>query len=297
MRIIGHLPSEETANRFSDFLYTKGISNLVELDTEKWAVWIHSEDELEKAKEFFKSFLGNPNDPAFLRQARRAAAMRALEEAEAADQETSRPVQLDRRHLVDATRAPGLGRLTLTLVLFCIGVALLSKLGETPEAVSPLFISEVGGRHLPEVRSGQVWRLVTPIFLHFGVAHLIFNMLALVHLGGLIEGRLGMFRLGLMLLVLAVFSNVAQYFYGGAAFGGMSGVVFGLAGYAWIKGRYDPESGLYLHPQSMMMLMIWFCLCLFGVLGRIANVAHAVGLGGGLLWGYVSCVWAQRRRG
>ena len=76
---------------------------------------------------------------------------------------------------------------------------------------------------------------------------------------------------------------------------GMSGVVYGLLGYAWMKGRFDPGSGLLLHPQTVAMMLIWFFLCLTGLMGNIANTAHAVGLVLGIAWGYASSQMAHRR--
>jgi len=68
----------------------------------------------------------------------------------------------------------------------------------------------------------------------------------------------------------------------------MSGVIYGLLGYVWLRGKFDPGSGLYLHPSTVTMMIIWFFLCLTGIVGSIANVTHAVGLGMGMAWGYLS---------
>ena len=68
----------------------------------------------------------------------------------------------------------------------------------------------------------------------------------------------------------------------------MSGVVYGLLGYIWIRGKFDPGSGLYLHSSTVIMMLIWFFACLSGYLGQIANTAHTVGLLMGMAWGFVS---------
>ncbi|MEY2726338.1 MAG: Rhomboid protease GlpG, partial [Planctomycetota bacterium] len=96
------------------------------------------------------------------------------------------------------------------------------------------------------LRSGQWWRLVTPIFLHFGVLHIFFNMSWLWNLGRQIEFLRGSVRYGAMLLVIAISSNVAELYWSGPGFGGMSGVVYGLIGYAWLKGRTAPQHGIGL---------------------------------------------------
>ncbi len=102
---------------------------------------------------------------------------------------------------------------------------------------------------LTEIENGEVWRLVTPIFLHFGILHIAFNMFWLYDLGTLIERRIGSFVFVLLVLALAIPSNYAAVPGHGAFFGGMSGVVYGLFGYAWVRGRLDPTCGLYLRPD------------------------------------------------
>ena len=116
-------------------------------------------------------------------------------------------------------------------------------------------------KHLPEILHGQLWRLVTPIFIHFGVLHIFFNMLWLRDLGSMIEGRQSSWLLAVLVLVIAACSNLAQFCFGGPMFGGMSGVVYGLLGYIWMRGKFDPGSGLYLHPSTVTMMIIWFFAC------------------------------------
>jgi membrane associated rhomboid family serine protease len=141
---------------------------------------------------------------------------------------------------------------------------------------------------LPEVRHGEVWRLFTPMFVHMDWWHIIFNMMWLVDLGSMIEGRQKSWLLAIMVLAMAVVSNLAQFFAGGPLFGGMSGVVYGLFGYIWIRGKFDPGSGLYLHPTTVTMMIIWFFACFTGLVGDIANAAHAAGLVMGIMWGWLS---------
>jgi GlpG protein len=211
----------------------------------------------------------------------------------------------DRTKLFQQVRPYGIGPLTFALVATCIAVAIFSRMGENREVLNNFFITqtrEMGGYlhwtgGLPEIRNGQVWRLLTPIFIHFGVPHLVFNMLAMLDLGSMIEARANAGRLLLLVLVIGVVSNLAQYSFeisrwthGSPNFGGMSGVAYGLLGYIWMKSRFDPGSGFFLHRQAVVMMLVWFVLCLVGVFGTFANTAHAVGLIVGVIWGYLSAV-------
>jgi GlpG protein len=206
---------------------------------------------------------------------------------------------LDRRHLLRPLTAYGFGPLTSFLTVASVVVFILSKFGTDEHRIMPLFISNYWQegdyihwlKALPEVRHGQIWRVVTPIFIHFNVLHIFFNLLWLRDLGSMIEARQSSLYLGVLVLALAVASNLAQYYYAGPAFGGMSGVIYGLLGYIWIRGKLDPGSGLFLHPTTVMMMIVWFVLCWTPVLGSwVANMTHTVGLFMGMAWGYLASV-------
>jgi GlpG protein len=144
-----------------------------------------------------------------------------------------------------------------------------------------------------ESMHGQYWRLVTPVFLHFGWLHIVFNSLWLWDLGGKVERVLGHFNMFMLFLAIAVVSNVSQFAFGGAAlFGGMSGVVYGLLGFCWAAPLLQPA--WHIQPSSSIMLFMvgWLVLCMVGVVevlgfGAIANAAHVGGIITGVLLGVI----------
>ena len=139
------------------------------------------------------------------------------------------------------------------------------------------------------VLGGDYWRLLTPVFLHFGLAHIIFNMLWLSQLGGPLERRLGSASFVTLIVIIAVLSNLAQYLFEPLGlFGGMSGVVYALLGYFWMQGRFNPRFGMTLRQPIVVMMLIWFVVCWIGLVGNIANMAHTAGLLLGVGWGYLS---------
>src|SRR5262249_30186577 len=149
----------------------------------------------------------------------------------------------------------GFGPLTFALITISVIVFFLSRFGYEPQRVMVLAMTNYSlddaatvtwDNSLPEIRHGEVWRLITPIFIHFGVLHIVFNMLWLRDLGSMIEGRQSSTYLVLLVVVIAAGSNLGQFYFGhGPAFGGMSGVVYGLLGYIWLRGKFDPASGLF----------------------------------------------------
>lgn len=294
MRLIGHLTEESAAHAFADYLYVQGIENQLEHDkNEGWGIWISDEDKITHATDLLAVFRQNPADPKYKKEAKSAADLRAQEQK---DQDTYRKRLRDRRHLFRPLAPYGFGPLTFVMILASVAVFFVSRFSENLETIRALFISEymVTTRSFawsalpPEIRHGELWRLFTPIFIHMGVLHIFFNMLWLRDLGSMVEGRQSSLHLLLLTLVIAACSNLAQYFVAGPIFGGMSGVVYGLLGYVWIRGKCDPASGLYLHPYNVVMMLVWFFACLINIIPHVANTAHAVGLGIGVAWGYLS---------
>jgi membrane associated rhomboid family serine protease len=176
---------------------------------------------------------------------------------------------------------------TLVLIAVSVLIALASSFGRNIEMLLPFFMSEYVGGGLREIMQGQLWRLITPIFIHFGLIHILFNMLWMFDLGGVIERMQGSPRIGVLVGVTGVAGNLAQYLWGGPNFGGMSGVVYGLLGYVWIQGRLNPGAGLVLHQHIVIMMLAWFALCWAGVIGSVANMAHTMGLVSGLALGWI----------
>ena len=139
---------------------------------------------------------------------------------------------------------------------------------------------------------GQYWRLITPIFLHFGWLHIAFNSLWVWEVGVLIERRLGSFTLLALALVSAAGSNAAQHIYSGPSlFGGMSGVVYALLGFCATYHWLHPARGLVIQRGILLFMLVWLVFCMvvptrwlgFG----FANAAHLGGLLIGLLAGVV----------
>ena len=129
--------------------------------------------------------------------------------------------------------------------------------------------------------------MITPIFVHFGPVHILFNMLWMFDLGGVIERTQGSPRLGVLVGITAVVGNLAQFWWAGPDFGGMSGVIYGLLGYVWIQSQLNPRSGLVLHQVVVIMMLAWFVLCWLGVIGSVANMAHTMGLISGVVLGWL----------
>ena len=82
----------------------------------------------------------------------------------------------------------------------------------------------------PAIREGQTYRLLTGIFLHGGIMHLLFNCYALYVIGSQVENFLGRFKFLVIYLVAGISGALFSMIFGNYASVGASGAIFGLMG-------------------------------------------------------------------
>jgi len=175
------------------------------------------------------------------------------------------------------------------LVLIFTGLsAVFTQLGDANQQY--FFIAEM----IYEPRGWQfyqgvelLWHSVSPMFLHFGIEHLVFNSLMFWYLGSVLERVLGHIHVLAFMVILALCSNYAQLFMSGPLFGGLSGVVYGLMMFAFCYQFFVRP--LYLPKGLFYVAMVWLLLGLTPIfpylgLGNMANTAHISGVLAGLVY-------------
>ena len=194
----------------------------------------------------------------------------------------------------------------MPIILISILVAFFSNYGSVLVLIEPLTFIKID---LGSYKNGYVsfnsfettymqnnewWRLISPMFIHFSLTHLVFNCLWIYVLGSKIEQIDGHITFINLVIFSSIISNLAQHFFGESAlFGGLSGVIYGLLGYCMIieidikQERYDLPPALYL------FMLIWLILGFLGILnlfgfGNVANYAHLGGLISGIIFAMIT---------
>ena len=186
---------------------------------------------------------------------------------------------------------------TAALIGACVLVAVISSLGSQAQRVDflfyPLLSSDGVLALLADINTpAELLRSLTPMFLHFGELHLIFNMLWLWYFGRQLEAVQPAWVFALLVLVTAFVSNTTQFlFIQYNNFGGMSGVVYGLVGYTWVIHVLMPRSNLLI--RSNMFVVFVAALIVMELLAGswIATAAHVGGLVSGLLLGLLMVLY------
>ncbi len=151
-------------------------------------------------------------------------------------------------------------------------------------SISIKVLNEFGDKNTPLILKGQIWRLVTAIFLHANLIHIFFNMFAFVQLGLLVEIYYGWERY----LFFYIFSGIIGYiasvvFYPNSISIGASGAIMGLIG---VLLAYCLKNRNQWSARLAKILIFWTIVNLIiglNLSNLIDNAAHIGGLTSGFL--------------
>ncbi|WLI77975.1 rhomboid family intramembrane serine protease GlpG [Kosakonia sp. H02] len=258
MLMITSFANPRVAQAFVDYMQTQGVILTIQ-HHEQSDIWLADESQAERVRSELARFMENPADPRYF-----AASWQSGH--------TNSGLHYRRFPVSAALRERG-GPLTLIVAALCVIVfVVMSAIGD--QTVMALLA-------WPWDASVQfeVWRYFTHAIMHFSLVHIIFNLFWWWYLGGAVEKRLGTGKLVVITLISALLSGFVQHQLSGPWFGGLSGVVYALIGYVWLRGVRDPEpqvalpNGLFIFTV-LLMVAEWFGLTGFA----IANGAHTAGL-------------------
>lgn len=136
------------------------------------------------------------------------------------------------------------------------------------------------------IADGEWWRLFTPMFMHLGFMHLLFNMFSLFIFGPELEKFAGKARFLTIYMLAGIFANIATYFLGGieTAHAGASGAIFGIFGafgalIYYTKNAF-PQLRQIMLPIIVLSVIMTFLQPGVNIIGHLAGliVGFIVGL-------------------
>lgn len=176
-------------------------------------------------------------------------------------------------------------------VLIAVNVLYFLYLEIVGSSENAYFMYTKGAMLAPAVlRDGEYYRLLTAMFMHFGIRHIVNNMIVLFALGDNLERALGHIKYLIFYLACGVGSNWVSMMAGGAdsmvVSAGASGAIFGVVGglfyaVAVNRGRLEDLSSRQLAIMILLSLYAGFTS------SGVDNVAHVSGLLIGVFLGIV----------
>lgn len=172
-----------------------------------------------------------------------------------------------------------------TILLIHIVLYLLTALPIFP---NQLFFELFAGVNL-FIMQGEIWRIITPIFMHSGFSHFLFNSFSLVIFGPALEKMIGSARFTIVYIVTGISANIATLFLEPPTYihVGSSGAIFGIFGYyisifVLQKHRMSKENKQLLVTITVISIIMTF------IQPNINVTAHIFGLISGFLIGMLS---------
>lgn len=143
-------------------------------------------------------------------------------------------------------------------------------------------LNTVGAKDPVALAQGQWWRFATPIFVHIGLIHFLFNTLGLFYIGYQLERVLGARWFLAIYLLAGIAGNISSSVFTVAMSAGASGALFGLLGAGYFLERTigDHIESLTGHrPRQRVYSGMVFINVILGLLiPGIDNAAHIGGL-------------------
>lgn len=178
----------------------------------------------------------------------------------------------------------------------CAAAGFLGRFAFQPLRENPLLgpssatLVKMGALDVAKVVHGrQGWRLITCMWLHAGVVHLLINMLCLLVVGIRLEQEFGFVRIGLVYLISGFGGSLmsALFIQSSSVSVGASGALFGLIGS--MLSELITNWSLYANKVAALLTLLLVILSnlALGLLPRVDNFAHIGGLVSGFLLGFV----------
>ena len=191
----------------------------------------------------------------------------------------------------------------IPIIILAALLSIISNFGSVISIIEPFTYTKINISNLGYIsistfndtffNQNQWWRLITPMFLHFSIAHLAFNSLWIYILGKQIEKIDGKLIFLILVLFSSVLSNFLQFYWVSSnLFGGLSGVIYGLIGYCMVNEMDSPFQRYDIPPALYLFMIIWMLLGFLGLLdlfgfGSVANFAHLGGLVSGIAFAII----------
>jgi len=275
MLMITSFDNPRIAQAFVDYMATQGVVLTVQRNTQ-WDVWLADEQQAARVQAELARFMENPADPRYL-----AASWQSGQ--------TNSGLRYRRFPFLSALKENAGPLTTGVLVLTVLVFVLMQVIGDQP------VMAWLAWPYDPSLKI-EVWRYFTHALMHFSLLHILFNLLWWWYLGGAVETRLGSGKLLVITVISALLSGFVQYQFSGPWFGGLSGVVYALMGYVWLRGERDPQCGIFLPRGLIIFSLLWLLVGWFDLFGMsIANSAHVAGLLVGLAMAFVDSLNARKR--
>ncbi|SFA71012.1 rhomboid protease GluP [Lentibacillus halodurans] len=176
------------------------------------------------------------------------------------------------------------GKPFLTYFILAVNILIFLMLEMNGGSTSTETLIEYGAKYNPAIiENSEWWRIVTSMFLHIGVFHLLMNMLAVYYLGSAVERIYGSARFLVIYSLAGIGGGLASFAFTTNVSAGASGALFGLFGALLFFGCIHKR--IFFQTMGINLLIIIGINIVFGLsVPQVDNGAHL----GGLITGFMA---------
>jgi len=182
---------------------------------------------------------------------------------------------------------------SMGFLVVMVGIYIGSIFLEGPTSIlspSKETLYKFGAYHPSVLEAGHYWRIFSFGLFHIGLLHIVFNSMALLQIGPLIEEDLGAKRMLVLITFAQIATAIAVTFVWPSAVVGASGWIFGLIGFGI---SYYHRQGRHAIRDALIKWAIYGFF--FGYMIHASNAAHFGGMVGGILLGFTADLTNARR--
>jgi rhomboid protease GluP len=149
-------------------------------------------------------------------------------------------------------------------------------------------ICQAGAKINQAIAAGEIWRFITPIFIHVNAMHILVNMYSLHAVGPSVEMFYGKERTAILYLLSGISGVAFSFAFSSYISVGASGAIFGIVGaLAWLLFRHRHIFGAVAKNQLQRIIFVIFLNLILGMSAMIDNWGHIGGLLGGIFIGWL----------
>ncbi|MBC8744522.1 rhomboid family intramembrane serine protease [Lactobacillus sp. Marseille-P7033] len=185
-------------------------------------------------------------------------------------------------------RTQGLRLAPVTLTLIVFQVLVYCWLVYVGGSTNTTVLLNNGARSTALIRDGQWWRLISPVFLHVGLSHLVVNSVTLLYIGRYIEEFFGHWRMVIIYFVSAIFGNlVSAVLMPSTVSAGASTAIFGLFGSFLMLGVCFHHNVIVRVLSRTFLLFVVLNIVMDIFISGVDLAGHIGGLFGGFFIAFV----------
>ena len=176
----------------------------------------------------------------------------------------------------------------ITIIIIVICMILFTSINLNEAILNTLYPNDI------QLFEDKFWSIITSNFIHIEIWHIFFNLSWFWVLSKKLEYENSRIFYLIFIISSAVVSSVSQIAFSSSSGIGLSGIVYAIFGFLYIKGRSDSKYKGFISQKTATLFLAWLVICIIITLLDILPIGNAAHIGG-LLWGFLLAYLTKKK--